>query len=228
MKKGIIKGLIISVATVAILTVSLTAVNAQSVYDEYSSSTLIEDVQEGYTLEEMLNYAILDEFMAKAEYEAIIETFGEVKPFTNIVSAEQTHIDLLLPLFEVYGYVVPENSAVDSVVIPDSITSALATGVEAEEVNILMYETFLAQDNLPDDVREAFEYLMNASKNHLNAFSKDKNNYLGEDIMNQFKNAFRNMKKLSKGNGQGQHNGNYDNLGSQAKGIEGNTSNCSN
>jgi len=113
-------------------TVSLTSVSAQSVYEEYSMDTTIEEL-DSYTLEEMLNYAILDEYMAKAEYEAIIETFGEIKPFTNIVLAEQTHIDLLVPLFEAYGIVLPENNAVESVVIPDSITSALATGVEAEE-----------------------------------------------------------------------------------------------
>lgn len=34
-----------------------------------------------------------------------------------------------------------------------------------------MYEKFLAQD-IPDDIREVFEELMNASKNHLEAFKR--------------------------------------------------------
>ena len=140
--------------------------------------------------------------MAQAEYQAIIGTFGEVRPFTNIVVAEQTHIDLLLPLFAEYGYTVPANDAAANVVIPDSITSALATGIQAEEANIAMYQVFLAQDNLPDNVRAAFEYLVNASQNHLNAFSNDHYAYYGEDMMNQIKNQFKKMFK-----GSSQNNG---------------------
>lgn len=237
MKNKILKGLVIaSVAVAAVFTVSLTSVNAQSVYTEYSMDTVVEDL-DSYTLEEMLNYAILDEYMAKAEYEAIIETFGEIKPFTNIVLAEQTHIDLLVPLFEAYGFVLPENNAVDSVVIPDSITSALATGVEAEENNIVMYETFLAQDNLPDDVRAAFEYLVAGSEHHLAAFSADRYSYVGADMMNQFKKAFQNKNQGSTGQGEGQGqgnaykgtNGNRDSQGTQGtQGSKGNEGICPN
>ncbi|MGD9761855.1 MAG: hypothetical protein AB7U52_05475 [Candidatus Izemoplasmatales bacterium] len=218
MKNKIFKGLVtVSFAIAAVFTVSLTSVNAQSVYEEYSTDALVEELS-SYTVEEMLNYALLDEYMAKAEYEAIIETFGEIKPFTNIVLAEQTHIDLLLPLFEAYGFVLPENNAVESVVIPDSITSALATGVEAEEKNIAMYETFLAQDNLPEDVRAAFEYLVAASEHHLAAFSADRYSYVGADMMNQFKKAFKYQGSNGQGESQGQGNaykGSNGNKGSQ-------------
>ena len=212
MKNKIFKGLVAaSFAIAAVFTVSLTSVSAQSVYEEYSTDTLVEGLT-SYTLEEMLTYALLDEYMAKAEYEAIIETFGEIKPFANILLAEQTHIDLLLPLFEAYGFVLPENNAVESVVIPDSITSALATGVEAEENNIAMYEAFLAQDNLPEDVRAVFEYLIASSEHHLAAFSKDRYSYVGTDMMNQFKKAF----KYQGSNGQGNaYKGSNGNRGSQ-------------
>ena len=218
MKNKIFKGLVTATfAIAAVFTVSLTSVNAQSVYEEYSTDALVEELS-SYTVEEMLTYALLDEYMAKAEYEAIIETFGEIKPFTNIVLAEQTHIDLLLPLFEAYGFVLPENNAVESVVIPDSITSALATGVEAEEKNIAMYETFLAQDNLPEDVRAAFEYLVAASEHHLAAFSADRYSYVGADMMNQFKKAFKYQGSNGQGESQGQGNaykGSNGNKGSQ-------------
>ena len=218
MKNKIFKGLVAaSFAIAAVFIVSLTSVNAQSVYEKYSTDTLVEELA-SYTLEEMLTYALLDEYMAKAEYEAIIETFGEIKPFTNIVLAEQTHIDLLLPLFETYGFVLPENNAVESVVIPDSITSALATGVEAEENNIAMYEAFLAQDNLPEDVRAAFEYLVAASEHHLAAFSADRYSYVGADMMNQFKKAFKYQGSNGQGESQGQGNaykGSNGNKGSQ-------------
>lgn len=218
MKNKILKGLVtVSFAIAAVFTVSLTSVNAQSVYEEYSTDALVEELS-SYTVEEMLTYALLDEYMAKAEYEAIIETFGEIKPFTNIVLAEQTHIDLLVPLFEAYGFVLPENNAVESVVIPDSITSALATGVEAEENNIAMYVAFLAQDNLPEDVRTVFEYLVAASEHHLAAFSADRYSYVGADMMNQFKKAFKHQGSNGQGENQGQGNaykGSNGNKGSQ-------------
>nr|HPJ24034.1 hypothetical protein [Bacillota bacterium] len=198
--------------------------NAASVYDEYSLETVATvDSSTTYTLEEMLTYAIQDEYMAQAEYQAIIATFGEVRPFTNIVVAEQTHIDLLLPLFAEYGYTVPANDAAANVVIPDSITSALATGIQAEEANIAMYQVFLAQDNLPDNVRAAFEYLVNASQNHLNAFSNDHYAYYGEDMMNQIKNQFKKMfKGSSQNNGSGSGNGpSYSNAQGALGGYDG-------
>ncbi len=208
MKKNVLKGLVVATMALAgVATLSLTSVSAESVYQEYSLENsenviLAADVQ--YSLEEMLNYALQDEYMAQAEYQAIIQAYGEVKPFTNILQAEQTHIDLLLPLFEEYGFVVPANNASESVVIPESITSALATGVEAEQANIAMYQAFLAQDNLPDDVRSAFEYLVNASENHLQAFSQDRYAYLGNDMMNQIRNQWQKMFAGSNGgNGNG-------------------------
>lgn len=204
MKNKLMKTLMVAgLALTAIFTITLTSVDAKSVYDDYALESYSETfvIEEGYTLEEMLTYAILDEYMAQAEYQAIIETFGNIMPFVRIVEAEQTHIDMLLPLFETYGIAVPENQAASNVVIPDSITSALATGVEAEEKNIAMYEAFLAQEDLPSDVRDVFEYLKNASEHHLQAFSKDRYNYYGEDMMNQIKNQWR--KAFGEGSAQG-------------------------
>lgn len=185
--------------------VLITSVNAQSIYGtELKSVELSSDVE--YTLEEMLTYAIQDEYLAKAEYQLIISEYGDIKPFTNIVEAEQTHIDLLLPLFETYGIDLPENNASEYVSLPESITSALATGVEAEEANIAMYKAFLGQDNLPSDVRTVFEYLVNASEHHMNAFSKERYSYLGDDVIQGIKNMFRKGHGKSENNQQGQAN----------------------
>jgi hypothetical protein len=210
MKKNILKvALVTGFVALGGLTATLLTVNAQSIYDDVAidQQILIDAEETGFTLEEMLTYAIQDEYLAQAEYIAIIETFGEIRPFTNIVSAEQTHIDLLLPLFAAYGIEVPANTAADSVIIPDSITSALATGVEAEKANIAMYEAFLAQADLPEDVAAVFTSLLNGSYNHLAAFSKDRLAFVGQDMMNQFKNQFgkggkesQSQNKGSKGN----------------------------
>ncbi len=178
-------------------------VSATSDYTQHNDATALSD--DGiYTLEEMLTYAIQDEYLAQATYQAIIAEYGYIKPFSKIVLAEQTHIDLLLPLFETYGIAVPANNAADDVILPDSISSALATGVEAETLNIALYETFLNQVNLPDDVQTVFEYLQAASQNHLNAFSKDRLFGAGYDLGNMIKNQFR---KGSGNNGQGHKGG---------------------
>lgn len=124
-----------------------------------------------YSLSDMLEYAIEDEYAAQAEYAAIMEVYGVQRPFSNIIRSEQTHIDWLLPLFEEYGVTVPVNDAASGTVIPASLTEAYAIGVDAEIKNIAMYASFLEED-LPDDVRDVFERLMNASVNHQKAFEQ--------------------------------------------------------
>lgn len=126
-----------------------------------------------FTLDEMLTYAIQDEYGAYAEYEWIIQTYGALKPYTNIMQAEQTHIDLLLPLFQTYGITVPDRTeAKTHITHPASLLEAAKAGVQAEIDNIAMYDTFLAQKDLPDDVRDVFSKLRTASTHHLDAFQK--------------------------------------------------------
>jgi hypothetical protein len=121
------------------------------------------------TLEQMLTYAIQDEYLARAEYRFIINKYGAVRPFSNIIQAEEQHINMLVPLFTTYGFAVPEDNADEHIVVPKDLKEALETGVQAEIDNIGMYETFLNK-SLPDDVRDVFERLKNASGNHLQAF----------------------------------------------------------
>lgn len=125
------------------------------------------------TDKKMLTYALQDEYLAKNEYLAILEKFGNVRPFSNIVKSEEQHIALLLPLFQKYGAdTVSENSLKEKIVVPSSLEVAAQVGVDAEIDNIAMYEKFLAQKGLPEDMRAAFENLKRASENHLAAFKR--------------------------------------------------------
>ena len=133
----------------------------------YGSSGATADTN--LSLADMLTYAVQDEYAARAEYNVILESYGTVRPFSNILRAEETHIDALLPLFTEYGIAAPADSGADHAARPDNLTSAYQTGVNAEVTNIAMYEQFLEQ-NLPADVRAVFESLMHASENHLRAF----------------------------------------------------------
>lgn len=135
-------------------------------------------VDGSFTLEEMLSYALEDEYLARAEYEKIMEAYGTIRPFSNIMKAEETHIDLLLPLFEAYGVVLPEDASGEHVAIPESLGAAFETGVQAEIDNIAMYDKFLGED-LPEDVRAVFEALKRASESHLSAFERGTANSAG-------------------------------------------------
>ncbi len=127
---------------------------------------------EAYTLEEMLTYAIQDEYLARAEYEKLIDEFDVDRPFTNIIKAEETHIELLKPLFESYDIPIPSDTSEDHLMIPNDLKAVFEIGVQAEIDNIAMYESFLSED-LPDDVRSVFESLKTASESHLRAFQKN-------------------------------------------------------
>ena len=126
---------------------------------------------QGYTLEAMLEYAIQDEYLARQEYESIMKEYGEINPFANIIKAEEYHIELLTGLYDDYDLTLPEDTAIDYVVVPESVDLTYEIGVQAEIDNIAMYEKFLEQD-LPDDVRVVFTELRDASENHLAAFEK--------------------------------------------------------
>ena len=120
------------------------------------------------TLAQMLTYAIQDEWAARAEYLAILKKWPDAKPFSNIIKAEESHIEWLIPLFKAQGLPVPVEPKL-AVVVPTDWTKALALGVEAEVLNIAMYDKFLKL-TLPADVRSVFEELKRGSENHLRAF----------------------------------------------------------
>lgn len=123
------------------------------------------------TKHEMLTYALQDEYLAKNEYQKTIDKFGDVRPFSNIEKSEEQHIDLLLPLFEKYNVAkVNENEIKEQVIVSASLKEALEACVQAEIDNIAMYNKFLSDENLPEDMKTVFIHLRDASKNHLRAF----------------------------------------------------------
>jgi hypothetical protein len=151
-RNGIVGG------TLAVLLFSGTGVMASEDEELYGAAAVSEG--ETYTIEEMLVYAIQDEYMAEASYLAIMDAYGTIKPFTSISKAEGTHISLLLPLFETYGFEVA------------SLAESFEKGVAGEIENISVYGQFLGAEDLPDDVRSVFERLMTASEKHLAAFER--------------------------------------------------------
>jgi len=123
------------------------------------------------TINDMLMYAAQDEYLAHGEYLAIVDKFGSQKPYTNIISAEETHLAYLKEVYLSYGLDFPADDSANHIVVPANLLEAAETGVQAEIDNIAMYEHFLTYD-LPDNVREVFSALKSGSESHLSAFQK--------------------------------------------------------
>jgi len=123
-------------------------------------------------LRERLTEALDDEYKSRATYRRVIEKFGPVRPFVNIVEAEQRHVHALISLFDAHGLPVPEDDWASRVVAPATIVEACRAAVEAERANMAMYDCLLAATPEPD-VRRVLTHLQSASRDrHLPAFER--------------------------------------------------------
>lgn len=116
--------------------------------------------------------ALDDEYKARATYRAVIGRFGPVRPFANIVHAEQRHIDALLGLFADRGWEPPADRWNGQITAPDSVAEACRAGVEAERANVALYDRVMsmAEDG---EIGAVFDSLRQASaERHLPAFQR--------------------------------------------------------
>ncbi|MBG0745867.1 MAG: DUF2202 domain-containing protein [Planktothrix agardhii KL2] len=120
-----------------------------------------------------LTEAIEDEYKARATYRLILNKFGAIRPFVNIVESEERHIQALMPLFSKYGIALPEDNWVQRVEVPASVQEACQAGVQAEIKNAQMYQRLLDLTQGYPDVQRVFLNLQSASQNnHLPAFQR--------------------------------------------------------
>ena len=112
-----------------------------------------------------------DEHNAYNTYDAIIEQFGEVRPFEIIREAEARHIEALEFIFTRYDVPIPEPVALESVPAFDSLNDACQAGEDAEIANFGLYDEWLATVSDYPDIVQVFTALRDASEfNHLPAF----------------------------------------------------------
>ena len=123
-------------------------------------------------LEEILRDALEDERKAEATYAAVIEKFGEVRPFTNIIDAERRHSAAIERQMTRLGFAIPANHWEGKGEAPATLVEACSMAVEAEIENIALYDRLLPA--IADDVvRQVLQNLQDASRdNHLPAFRR--------------------------------------------------------
>lgn len=114
-----------------------------------------------------------DEVNAYATYQAVIDQFGPIQPFSSIQSAEAQHMAALETMFERYGLVAPVLTP--SIAVPQfaSVADACAASAAAEIANFELYDQWLSQVSDYPDLVQVFTALRNASEfNHLPAFER--------------------------------------------------------
>ncbi len=144
----------------------------------YINSTISTDLSgSDYTtlsLKAALDVVLMDEYKARAEYQAIVDQFGSVSPYVQLINAESRHIAALSRIYEAFDFALPSDTGAASVVLPSSLEAGYQIGIDAEKTNIALYATYLKTD-LPDSIQRIFTNLQNASENHLSIFTAAKN-----------------------------------------------------
>jgi rubrerythrin len=117
-------------------------------------------------VKEALDTMIQDEYRLEQTYLRVLRDFGEMRPFSNIVRAEQRHSAAITALYTARGLPVPASRwSAEDVPAYRSVREACAAAIEGERANIALYDRYLERP-LPDDVRATFEYNRRASAEH--------------------------------------------------------------
>ncbi|PKL24729.1 MAG: hypothetical protein CVV47_09865 [Spirochaetae bacterium HGW-Spirochaetae-3] len=165
---------------IAFLTTAASSYATDTGYGASAATAAIKTGQ-AFTIVDMLRWAAEDEYLAHGEYAAIMKKFGAMRPYDNIMAAEEQHLAWLKEEFRIRGLPFPSDGSASAIVVPSDLKAAAQAGVDAEIANIAMYAAFLARPELsrPEyaSVKDLFERLMRASENHLKAFRNQLSKY---------------------------------------------------
>ncbi len=119
-----------------------------------------------------LRETLMDERRAQAFYTSVMAKHGQVRPFSNIVHAEERHAAVVETLMTRHGVAIPTDTPTNLPTVPGTLPECNHLAAQLERDNIAMYDRLLADVTEPD-IRAAFENLRDASKNnHLPAFER--------------------------------------------------------
>lgn len=114
------------------------------------------------------------EYAAYAIYAAILEEYGEVKPFSKIIASAAKHIDELKHILDQYEILYPvENPYLGGIQAPESLASAAQAAVNAKIAEGTRYERQLEILANYSYILEEFVSFQTASQEkHLPAFQR--------------------------------------------------------
>ena len=133
----------------------------------YPVATLPADVQNA------LSQSLTNEYKLQAYYRAVINKFGDLRPFAMIIGAEDQHVAVLNSLFDKYGVAKPTNSFTIQNYSFTNFQSACQNSVAYEQATVNLYNALLPKVSSYTDIAQVFSNLKDAAQNsHLPAFEK--------------------------------------------------------
>lgn len=123
-------------------------------------------------LKDVLKDGINEEYRARATYQAVLDKFGQVAPFINIRNAENTHVDAWKRLYEVNKLDFPPDIYAGRMVAPADLKKACAEGVEAEKVDVALYDKLMKETTDAEALKVMAEQRKVSQENHLPAFEQ--------------------------------------------------------
>jgi hypothetical protein len=110
------------------------------------------------------------EYAAAASYQAVLDQFGQVEPYSTILAAELRHVSALTRQLEGMGIIVPSNPYLGVVAAPEDLRAAAKAWADGEVLNVALYDELLADAQSSNLVR-VFTNLRRASQeSHLPMF----------------------------------------------------------
>lgn len=119
-----------------------------------------------------LRAAITDERRVQEYYRNVIGRYGPVRPFSNIVNAEERHEAIVADLMRRHSVSDTGYQPNDVPAVPPSLAESRQVAAQLERENAALYERLLEKVTEPD-IRAAFTNLRMASlDHHLPAFER--------------------------------------------------------
>lgn len=110
------------------------------------------------------------EYLAAAQYSAVIDEFGEVQPYVSIRAAEFRHVNALTRQLARFGVTAPDNPYVGTVAAPESLEAAARAWAVGEVANVEMYDGLLTRTSDPGLVRVLTNLRRASQEAHLPMF----------------------------------------------------------
>jgi rubrerythrin len=124
------------------------------------------------SVQRALTLALLDEYNARDSYQGVIDRFGPVQPFGNILAAEERHISALVRHFHVLGLTIPQPDK-KLRAAPTSLRDACRAAAEGERESVALYTRLLPMVTGQPEIESTFRNLQAASRDrHLPAFER--------------------------------------------------------
>lgn len=129
------------------------------------------------TLESMLKYALQDEYLQRARYEYVEKKYRGEKNLTSMMKDENVHVYRMTALLSKYKVNIPPDKSNEYFFkFPKSLEDAYALLVKSESDSLAMYEKFLEQPELPEELKEIFNKQIEESKTHLDILRENMQN----------------------------------------------------